>query len=67
MYTTVDQDSIAFFQSIVGERCYTDFEQLVRYSRDETEDLSKLPEVVLKPNTPEEISAILKYCNEQKM
>ena len=67
MYTTVDQDSIAFFQSIVGERCYTDFEQLVRYSRDETEDLSKLPEVVLKPNTPEEISAILKYCNEQKI
>ena len=67
MYTAVDQDALTFFQSVVSERCFTDLDQLKRYSKDETEDLSILPEVVLKPSTPEEISSILAYCNERKI
>ncbi len=33
------------------------------YGHDKTEDYSFTPELVIKPRTPEEISAILKVCN----
>ncbi|PWK78925.1 glycolate oxidase [Mucilaginibacter oryzae] len=39
-------------------------ESLEKYSHDETEDLVYYPEVVVKPQTPEQVSALLKLCNE---
>jgi glycolate oxidase len=54
------------FRKILGkENVLTDEESLDRYSHDETEDLHYFPEIVLKPQTPEEISAILKVCNKE--
>lgn len=44
-----------------------DKEALEKYGRDETEDLVYCPEIVVKPQTVEQISKILKYCNEQKI
>lgn len=56
------------FKSIVGENyVFADEETLQIYSHDETEKLSYLPAVVLKPRTAEEISKILKICNEHKI
>ncbi|ANI89463.1 dehydrogenase [Arachidicoccus ginsenosidimutans] len=56
------------FKSIIGDNyVFADEETLQHYSHDETEKLSYLPSVVLKPKTTEEISAILKICNEQKI
>ncbi|MBS1633498.1 MAG: FAD-binding protein [Bacteroidetes bacterium] len=53
---------------MVGDRfVYTDEESLQKYSHDETEDLHYLPEVVIRPSTAEEISAILKICNKEKI
>lgn len=40
---------------------------LMHYSHDQTEDLKFPPEVVVKPSSTEEISAILRYCNEKKI
>jgi len=37
---------------------------LEKYSHDETEDLSYYPELVVKPNTTEQIAQLLKLCNE---
>ncbi|WPU91151.1 FAD-linked oxidase C-terminal domain-containing protein [Mucilaginibacter sabulilitoris] len=37
---------------------------LEKYSHDETEDLVYYPEVVAKPRTPEEVSALMKLCNK---
>ncbi|MEI8279263.1 MAG: FAD-linked oxidase C-terminal domain-containing protein [Bacteroidota bacterium] len=45
----------------------TDTEQLERCAHDETEDLHYMPEIVLQPESVEEISAIMKYCNEQQI
>ena len=59
-----DKEHIHFFQSLLNDRVYLDEENLATYSHDETEDISILPSVVLKPETPEEISAVLKYCNK---
>lgn len=59
---------IEAFKNIVGEQfVLVDEESLQHYSHDETEDLHFLPEVVLKPKTAEEISAILKTCNKEKI
>src|SRR4249920_918103 len=50
---------------ICGEQnVFSDNESLQYYGHDETEKLLYPPDVVVKPSTPEEISKILKYCNE---
>src|SRR5881396_2938781 len=52
----------------VGEEyVLLDEEALRNYSHDETEDLHFLPDVVLKPRTAEEISSILKICDQNKI
>ncbi|MEO8759465.1 MAG: FAD-binding protein, partial [Bacteroidia bacterium] len=49
---------------IVGqEYVLTNQQQLETYGKDETEDLLFIPEVVVKPNTPQQISAILILAN----
>ena len=59
---------IASFKKIVGEQyVLVDEESLYNYSHDETEDLHYLPEVVIKPRSAEEISAIMKICNKEKI
>jgi glycolate oxidase len=56
------------FRKILGkEYVLVDEESLDHYSHDETEDLHYLPDVVLKPRTAEEISAILKICNRERI
>jgi len=56
------------FRIIAGEQfVFIDEENLHKYSHDETENLHYLPEVVIKPRTAEEISEILKICNQDKI
>jgi len=56
------------FKKICGEKyVLIDEESLYNYSHDETEDLHFLPDVVIKPASAEEISAILKICNQYKI
>lgn len=65
-FTKINSLHISFFESIVGkEFVLFDKDSLLKYSSDETEDLKFLPEVVIKPNTPEQISEILKLCNKE--
>jgi glycolate oxidase len=67
-FTEVTEDIIARFENIVGkDNVISEAEKRYVYSHDETEDFSFLPDVVLKPGTPEEISEILKYCNQHKI
>ncbi len=52
------------FESIVGKaNIGLDEEVRNEYGHDKTEDYSFLPDVVLKPGTPQEISAILTICD----
>jgi glycolate oxidase len=56
------------FKTICGEKyVLVDEESLNNYAHDETEDLHFLPDVVIKPGTAEEISNILKICNQHKI
>lgn len=52
-------------KNIVGENyVFVDEENLEKYGHDETERLQFNPEVVVKPRSAEEISAIMKMCNQ---
>ena len=65
MQGSISQDIIKKFKSIVGD-AYVIMDQalLQPYGHDETEELFYLPQVALRPSTPEEISEILVICNE---
>ncbi|MDZ4758741.1 MAG: FAD-linked oxidase C-terminal domain-containing protein [Bacteroidota bacterium] len=65
MYKKISSPDLEFFESLIGfENVYIDAETLELNSKDETEDLSFMPEVVLVPANTIEISKILKYCNQ---
>lgn len=58
-------DFISQFKTIIGENfVFCDEESLNNYGHDETENLLYLPEVVLKPNSADQLSEILKICNQ---
>lgn len=67
-YTKVSTVHISEFEEILGtDNVLVDTETLEEYSSDETEDLVFSPEVVLIPKSTEEIAAILKICNQEKI
>jgi glycolate oxidase len=66
--TKLTTTHIEAFKKIVGEKfVFVDEDSLNHYAHDETEDLHFIPEVVIKPRTAEEISAVLKICNKEKI
>lgn len=59
---------ISVLEQAVGQaNVFTTSDVLTAYGHDETEDLSFPPAIVVKPSAPQEISAILKACNEHKI
>ena len=67
MKNILKETHISFFKKLLDDRCSIKKEDLFKYSHDETEDISVLPNLVLKPKTTEEVSIIMKYCNENKL
>jgi glycolate oxidase len=62
--------SITFkeLEGIVGkEHISTDKEQLEKYGQDETEDFIFPADIVVKPQTVEQVAAIAKLCNHNKI
>jgi len=63
-YSKVTAENISAFEAIVGvKNVLSNQEALANYASDETEDLVYTPEIVLKPQSAEEISKILSLCN----
>src|SRR6187455_3054764 len=72
MYTNVKSgltaEIINEFKTIVGETFVLYNEEVLNhYAHDETENLHFLPDVVIKPRTTQEISAVMKICNAKKI
>jgi len=66
IYSKINNDDVLFFQKAISDNnVFLDDKTLDEYSHDETEDLKFYPSIVLKPNNTNEISTILKYCNER--
>lgn len=67
-YNNLTSITLAELEEMLGEGKVTaDEEQLEKYGQDETEDLCYYPEVVVKPESVEEISELLKFCNKHKI
>tara|TARA_R110002072_G_scaffold67521_3_gene165591 strand:+ start:21702 stop:23105 length:1404 start_codon:yes stop_codon:yes gene_type:complete len=66
-FTGITVEHLDFFRSVLGTRCLVNSEDLQKYSHDETEDISVLPYVVLKPNSVEEVSKIMAFCSENNI
>ncbi len=67
-FSNITPAIIDSLKKIAGaEYVFTDKETLKHYGHDETEDLSFLPAVVVKPRTAEEISGVLKICNKENI
>ena len=68
MYQRITSHIIQELQKIAGKDFVSaDPEQLSHYAHDETEDLHFLPEVVVKPHTTAEVSAVMKLAYENKI
>lgn len=64
-YAKVNMEIVRQLKDIAGEQyVFVDEESLSKYAHDETENLHFPPEIVVKPRTTEEISRIMKLCNE---
>lgn len=56
------QNTHQFFKDLLKERCVIDEEKLHEYGHDETEDILVLPQLLLIPNSVDEIVKIMQYC-----
>lgn len=64
----ITSELIKSFKNIVGEAHFlVDEESLLYYAKDETETLRFMPEAVIKPASANQISDILKICNQYKI
>ena len=63
----IDTKHLEHFSSIVGvENIYSDKAHLIAYSYDATREHFE-PDAVIFPRNEEDISQILKYCNQHKI
>ncbi len=67
-FKKTSEADLNFFREAIGaQHVFTDAASIDHYSKDETVDAAFAPEVVLKPASAQEISAVLAYCNAQKI
>ena len=67
-YNNLTSITLNDLQDMLGAELVTvDREQLEKYGQDETEDLCYFPEVVVKPETVEQVSELMAYCNTHKI
>ncbi len=65
---TLEEECTESFKKICGEsNVITSDEGKTNYGQDHTESLHFMPQVVLRPRTAKEISAIMKICNTHKI
>src|SRR6202012_4114031 len=64
-YNKISEQILSAIKEIVGEGYVINTQpELEKYSHDETEDLHYYPEVVARPRSVQEVSALLKLCNK---
>lgn len=63
----MEEKHIHFFKQLLGNRALSDAEIDPKYASDHTEDFVFFPHVVVKPETTEEVSQIMRYCNEHDL
>ncbi|CAB3243791.1 unnamed protein product [Arctia plantaginis] len=67
-FGTIQSSDIGFFKSILDEkRVLTDENDILPYNIDWIKNCRGQSKLVLRPKTTEEVSKILKYCNDRRL
>src|SRR5688572_13447914 len=67
-YQRLNKEHVSKLVELLGGNLVSqDKEQLEKYGRDETEDLLFLPEIVVKPETTEQVAAVASFCNNNRL
>ncbi|KAI2667794.1 D-2-hydroxyglutarate dehydrogenase, mitochondrial [Labeo rohita] len=66
-FSRVTQEDLAFFKTLLPERTITDPDLLKSCNVDWLKTVEGNSEVLLRPKTTEEVSQILRYCNERNL
>uniref|UniRef100_A0A060T7G3 D-2-hydroxyglutarate dehydrogenase, mitochondrial n=1 Tax=Blastobotrys adeninivorans TaxID=409370 RepID=A0A060T7G3_BLAAD len=67
-FAEISADDIAHFKSILPDSAIIDSEEdLIQYNEDWMKKYRGSSKLVLRPKTAEQVSSILKYCNERKL
>lgn len=67
-FTQLTDEHISELKKLVGETSVlSDMDSRLKYGHDETEDLVHPPEAVVIPSNVEEVSAVLKYANSNRI
>ena len=67
MTSVLEEKHIHFFTNLLNSRIQVGAAIDSRYASDHTEDFVFYPSIVVKPETVEEVSAIMKYCYENDL
>lgn len=67
MQSVLSANNIAFFESLLGNRLLVGDAIDAHYASDHTEDFVYYPAIVVKPETTDEVAAIMKYCYENNL
>lgn len=63
----ITETHLHFFQNLLSERVFVGEKIDAKYASDHTEDFVFYPEIVVKPETTEEVSKIMTYCYENNL
>ncbi|XP_073711315.1 D-2-hydroxyglutarate dehydrogenase, mitochondrial isoform X4 [Misgurnus anguillicaudatus] len=66
-FSRVTQDDLSFFTKLLPGRTITDPDLLKSYNIDWLKSVQGHSEVLLRPKTTEEVSQIIKYCDEHNL
>ncbi|XP_035276490.1 D-2-hydroxyglutarate dehydrogenase, mitochondrial isoform X1 [Anguilla anguilla] len=66
-FATVSQQDLEFFNKLLHSRTITDPDLLESSNRDWLNSVKGSSEVLLRPESTEEVSQILRYCNERRL
>jgi len=67
MSATISENDLSFFRQLLGSRCFAADAVTEHYASDHTEDFVFYPAVVVKPESTEEVSQVLRYCYEHNI
>ncbi|KOC68161.1 D-2-hydroxyglutarate dehydrogenase, mitochondrial [Habropoda laboriosa] len=67
-YAKISQEHLSFFDQLLGQnRVITNVDECEGYNIDYSKIVRGKSNVVLKPKTTDEVSSILKYCNDNRL
>lgn len=66
-YAKLEKSDVDFFKSVVGSGLVTGQEDLAAYNEDWMKKYTGKSQVMLKPTSTQQVSEILKHCNDRKL